>query len=233
MTLFSVLNTSSITIASDQCIVPASEVDSLRSALQAARRLSKLSEQMQKRVTEATQKGFESGYQKGFAKGEASAAEFLREQLRNIEKNKKKERDVWRLRAIDNALGIVRRIASSLGDEQTLAALAINAARELLPSPLVVVQVHPSHVDEVRLRMAAHLQSCDDGMSLLNTTSDEISTESSVTLMVEAEESLDISQCRLRSASGEVVLVGLDTQLNRIERCLSNASDVEPPESTL
>ena len=216
MTFFAVVNTERVTLATDRAIVPAAEVEALSDAVGAARRLSELHESVEERVRAAEREGYEAGRREGVADGEAAAAETLAERLLVIERDAEREREALRARAVDHALGIVRRIAATLGEGQTLAALALEAARELLPCGGIVVQVHPERLEEVRSRLAARHRAASGDVA-------------EATLLVEAEESLDPGQCRLRSSNGTVVLAGLETQLRSIERHARDALATSVP----
>ena len=127
------------------------------------------------------------------------------------------EREALRARAIDNALDIVRRIARTLGEAETLAALALEAAHELLPCAAIVVQVHPERLERVRDRLAESRRGADEAASAEGGEG-RAALPPEVTLHVEAEASLEPGQCRLRAAHGATVLAGLETQLRSIER---------------
>ncbi len=212
MTFFSVVNAERVTLATDSLVIPAAEVEPLSSAIDAATSLSTLHETMEARVLAAEKEGYATGHRNGSIRGQAEAADALSERLLELEHVVEREREVLRARAVDNALGIVRRIAAAVGEHEMLAALALTAAQELMPTAAIVLHVHPDHVDAVRLRLDERQQDDDHG----------------VTLLVEAEASLETGQCRLRAANGTTVLAGLETQLQRLER---QASDVPAAEA--
>lgn len=203
MSFFSLINAEGVTVVTDRPVIPAAEVDALSTALDAARRLSELHERAEERVRAAEEEARKTGHRKGLAVGAATAVERLSERLLVLERETEREREALRGRAIDNALDIVRRIAASLGDAETLAALALAAARELLPCGAIVVQVHPDRFEGVRGRLESLRRAGEPA---------------DVALHVEIETSLEPGECRLRSSNGATVLAGLETQLRRIER---------------
>lgn len=213
MSFFSLINAEGVTVVTDRPVIPAAEVGALATALDAARRLSELHERAEERVRAAEEEARKTGHRKGLAVGAATAVERLSERLLVLERETEREREALRGRAIDNALDIVRRIAASLGDAETLAALALAAARELLPCGAIVVQVHPDRFEGVRGRLESLRRAGESGGG----TGAE-PAPADVALHVEIETSLEPGECRLRSSNGATVLAGLETQLRRIER---------------
>ena len=205
MTFFSLINAERVTVATDAIVVPASEVESLASASDTARRLSAPYARAETRLAEAERKARAAGRREGLAAGTAAASEELDRRLLELERETERERQACRERAVDNALEIVRRIASTLGEDETIAALAWEAAHTLLPRSRVVVQVHPDRLERVRERLADRLRA-------------DAAAADGTALEVEAEESLGPDQCRLLAPNGTAVLAGLETQLRALER---------------
>ena len=202
MTLVTVVNTARVTIATDELIVPSEQVHSLSGAIETARALTTLHEQESARVRAAEHAARERGQRDGFAEGRAAAAAEFAEQLAALQERTEREREAVRRRMTENALGVVRRIAATLGEERTLAALAIEAARDIVPIAGLTVQVRPEMLEAVRERLRE-----SRGESAF-----------AAALAVEADESLEAGQCRLRGADGLAVLAGLETQLRNLER---------------
>ena len=246
MAFLSVVNTEHATLVTDRLVVPAEQIEPFATAADAAQRLSALHAAMDARVRDAEETAREAGRREGLAAGEAHAAEQLGTRLLALEQRAERERAALRARAVDNALAIVRRIASTLGDAETLAALARDAARELMPCAVVVVQVHPAQLDAVRDRLtdvsrdgrgrdagalAAAADEADEADEAVEPASGE-AAPLDVALVVEAEESLERGQCRLRTEGGVAVLAGLETQLRSIERLTRDGGARRPASAT-
>ena len=240
MTLIALVNTSRVTLATDELVVPAEQVRSLTDAIEAARELSSLHERESARLRAAEEEARERGWHEGFAEGDEKAAERLSERLVTLGERAEREREALRRQATGNALDIVRRIAATLGEADTLAALAAEAARELIPSGGVTVQVRPDMVEPVRARLAVTACGQRSGQSGEIGGDAGVGAGEDVTsgpdgehafaaaLVVVADDSLEPGQCRLRGGDGLAVLAGLETQLRNLERLVRRRAIVEP-----
>jgi len=93
------------------------------------------------------------GFAQGQADGAARAAQETAETLASVHAALQAERARLRASSATLALDIVRRIAAGLAPEEVLAALAEQAARDLLPEEPIGVRVAPEAVGAVSRRL--------------------------------------------------------------------------------
>jgi len=93
------------------------------------------------------------GFAQGHAAGLAKAARETAETLAGVHNALQAERTRLRASSAALALDIVRRIAAGLAPEEVLAALAEQAARDLLPEEPIGVRVAPGAVGAVSRRL--------------------------------------------------------------------------------
>lgn len=93
------------------------------------------------------------GFARGHADGAAKAAAEVAETLAGVHAALQAERARLRASAAPLALDIVRRIAAGLAPDEVLAALAEQAARDLLPEEPIGVRVAPDAVGAVSRRL--------------------------------------------------------------------------------
>ena len=93
------------------------------------------------------------GFAQGRAEGAAKAARETAETLASVHSALQAERARLRAASAALALDIVRRIAAGLAPEEVLAALAEQAARDLLPEEPIAVRVAPEAVGAVSRRL--------------------------------------------------------------------------------
>lgn len=93
------------------------------------------------------------GFAQGHAEGAAKAARETAETLAAVHDALQAERARLRASSADLALDIVRRIAAGLAPDEVLAALAEQAARDLLPEEPIGVRVAPDAVGAVSRRL--------------------------------------------------------------------------------
>jgi len=93
------------------------------------------------------------GFAEGHAEGTAKAAREVAQTLAEVHAALQGERARLRAAAAALALDIVRRIAAGLAADELLAALAEQAARDLLPEEPIGVRVVPEAVGAVRRRL--------------------------------------------------------------------------------
>lgn len=93
------------------------------------------------------------GFAQGHATGLAKAARETAETLAGVHNALQAERARLRASSATLALDIVRRIAAGLAPEEVLAALAEQAARDLLPEEPIGVRVAPGAVGAVSRRL--------------------------------------------------------------------------------
>jgi flagellar assembly protein FliH len=93
------------------------------------------------------------GFAQGHAEGAAKAARETAETLASVHNALQAERARLRASSATLALDIVRRIAAGLAPDEVLAALAEQAARDLLPEEPIGVRVAPDAVGAVSRRL--------------------------------------------------------------------------------
>ena len=93
------------------------------------------------------------GFAQGHAEGAAAAARETAQVLASVHAALQVERDRLRASAGALALDIVRRIAAGLAPDEVLAALAEQAARDLLPEEPIRVRVAPEAAGAVTRRL--------------------------------------------------------------------------------
>jgi flagellar assembly protein FliH len=93
------------------------------------------------------------GFTQGHAEGAAKAARETAETLSSVHTALQAERARLRASSATLALDIVRRIAAGLAPDEVLAALAEQAARDLLPEEPIGVRVAPDAVGAVSRRL--------------------------------------------------------------------------------
>lgn len=182
------------TVVADDPVVPASEVKRLNDALAlfAAGERALADAASGAEATSDVAQG--RGYNEGYAAGRAAAdAELLDKLIALTQAGRKREderrRDVARL-----AIEVVRRIAGEIGPEETVAALARQAALAVMPNAGATVRV----AREVHGAVSARLS------GLRGVT-------------VEADASLEPTDCLIETALG-TTRAGLETQLAGLER---------------
>jgi type III secretion protein L len=148
-------------------------------------------------AADAEEEGRERGYRDGRRAAEAECARMLLD----MEKAAARSRAELRARTVTLAMEVVRRIAGRLGEDAAVAAMAEQAAAELVPEGPVTLRVHPARLAAVRSRLAAH--------------ADRIS--------VEADEDLAETGCTLQSSWGRID-AGLETQLETLAAALEETA---------
>lgn len=137
-------------IASDRRVLRAAEVPALQEADQLLAELRELFEQEQARVDAACAQAREEGRRQGLALAEGQAREQLAVALTRLtraheEQGLRQQRDVARL-----ALEVFQKLLGGMPADESLARLALQAARELLPARTWRLHVHPGQIDALR-----------------------------------------------------------------------------------
>lgn len=142
-------------IASDRRVLRAAEVPALQEADALLVELRELFKQEQVRVDAACALAREEGLRQGLALAEGQAREQLAVALTRLtraheERGLRQQRDVARL-----ALEVFRKLLGPLPADESLARLAAQAARELLPARTWRLHVHPDQQAGLRAALLA------------------------------------------------------------------------------
>lgn len=180
-------------IASPRLVLRAAEVPLLKDAQGLRDALEQLHTGEQARLEAAAAEGRAAGHARGLAEGRAAASEQIAASLSALAATQAQERDRLRGEVGALALQVVRKLLGSFAPDEVLAALAATAARDLLASQPVALEVHPDAVDEVTKRLAGTL-GCE----------------------VRSNPSLALDACRLETEHGTVDCA-LSAQLERLE----------------
>lgn len=189
-------------IASDRRVLRAAEVPALQEAQQLVDALHELLEQEQQRIAAACDQARADGLGQGLAQAQDQCRAQVADELARLtqahdEERQRLQRDVAAL-----ALEVFQKLLGEVPDQQRLARLAAQAARELLPARTWRLQVHPSQVAGLRAALLAldpQDQAGLDGAEIV------------------ADADLAEADCRLITEFGSAD-AGLDTQLQRLTR---------------
>lgn len=141
-------------------------------------------------LAEARDEGFAAGHAEGRAAGEASIAEaLLRLAKADAARAEAQRADLARL-----AIGVVRRIAGSVGAPEFVAGIAAQAAVKIAPDGVATIRVHPDAAPRASERLAGLRH-----------------------VAVEEDAALDYTDCVVETALGRTH-AGLETQLALLER---------------
>lgn len=135
--------------------------------------------------------GFSAGYEEGRALAAREAAEIVARLHGEMEAARAQMRSATGRLALD----VVRRIATELGPEATLAALTERAVRDVLPDAPITVHVAPASVGAVTTRL----------------------WPIGVPIEVQSDETLAPGDCIIETAAGRSH-AGLEVQLAALER---------------
>lgn len=211
--LISLVNSKGAVLIADDPVIDAQDIQAFSSAAEQAQSLNTLYAQAQTRMAMAEQQSHERGFEQGRNEGRKLADEALAEKALAMVAAFDQERDEWRRKAMADALNIVRRIASSIGTADTLTALALDAAAELMPNDSIVLEVHSDVLEAVKARIA----------HLLEAGTNEIEQSRLQVMAVRSDDAVAPDQVVLR-AGPAMLIAGLETQLSAIERQLQSHS---------
>ena len=181
-------------VAANDPLVPARDVDTVRDAASLLVEAGRLRDSAEQDIAAAREVAHAAGLEEGGAEVRAAADEAMTEALARIEaaaaeREAKRQGDVARL-----ALEVVRRMAGDLGDAALVAGLAERAAASVTADTGAIVRVAPGVADAVRERLCARAE-----------------------LTVEGDPSLSAHDLVLETPLGRTH-AGLETQLAAIER---------------
>lgn len=133
-------------LLTDQPVIRREDVEAVRDAAELTAALDAL----RQAARETAQR---EGFEQGRAEGAAAAAREAAQTLAQVHAALESERERLRAAAGALAIDIVRRIAAGLAPEEVLAALAEQAARDLLPEEPIRVRVAPEAAGAVERRL--------------------------------------------------------------------------------
>jgi len=149
---------SGVAIASARLVLRAGEVPALRDANQLRDELDSLRRDQQARVQAACHAAHAEGLAAGLQEGRSQARDEIAATLAALATTAAQHESQRRADVAALALQVARKLLGELDAAERLAALAREAAREMLPAPRLTVRVHPQRCDAVRAqlqRMAA------------------------------------------------------------------------------
>lgn len=139
-------------IASPRLVLRAAEVPLLNRANELCAELETLKSQAQRQIETATQAASEQARTQGFEQGQREALAVIQHALAQSDA---RERDRLRGEIAGLALQVVRKLMSSFAVNEQLAALALTAARDVVPAQSLVLVVHPDLCDSVRQKLSS------------------------------------------------------------------------------
>jgi flagellar biosynthesis/type III secretory pathway protein FliH len=147
--------TQALGIAADRRVLRAHEVPALQQADELLSALQALHEEQRLRVDAACEAARVEGHRRGFALGEAASQAALGQALAALTQQHEVAREHLQQSVARLALEVAQKLLGSLPADVTLAHLATQAARELLPARTWRLQVHPSRVASLQAALQA------------------------------------------------------------------------------
>jgi len=141
------LQNEKFTLTSESLVYDPDELNCLTSILDQAGQIQHLLQNEEQEIEKATEKGYSEGYDKGQSAGYEAALEHIAVKLVTLAKEANATRSELKNTAGDIALQIVEKIATDIGPQDTVRALAMSASKQLIPPASVVLRVHPSNKD--------------------------------------------------------------------------------------
>jgi len=192
---------SGVAIASARLVLRAGEVPALRDAQQLRAELDTLRREQQARVQAARDAAHAEGLAAGLKEGRALARDEIAATLAALTATAAQHEAQRRADVAALALQVARKLVGELDGAERLAALAHEAAREMLPAPRLSVRVHPERSDAVRAQLQ-RVAARGDG-------------ETAATFEVVADDGCAPEDCRIDSELGSAD-ASLDQQLARL-----------------
>lgn len=137
-------------IAADRRVLRAAEVPPLQDAQRLLAELCQLLEHEQARIDTACARGQADGLAQGLELGRRRSRGELDDALARMTHDHELERRRLQQGVAGLALEVFRKLLGELPDDERLARLALQAARELLPARTWRLQVHPAQVAGLR-----------------------------------------------------------------------------------
>lgn len=189
--------------ASEQLVIPATEIKAIQNVAELGCKLNLLLEEEQSRTEAAEQEGYKKGYQQGREDGLQQALDDMSARLTELAALVDHRHRELRASVARIAVQIVRKIAAEVGAGEMVISLAETASQELVPSETLVVKVHPRNLEKVA-----------EGLQLPSGA-----TARHKHLVVRADDTLDMYDCVLQAEYGSVI-AGLEVQLEKLETVL-------------
>jgi len=142
-----------VAIASARLVLRADEVPALREAQQLRDDLDALRRDQQAHVQAACEAARAEGVAAGLREGRAQARDEIAATLATLTATAAQHEAARRADVAALALQVARKLLGEIDDAQRLAALAREAAREMLPAPRLTVRVHPQRAEAVRAQL--------------------------------------------------------------------------------
>lgn len=231
MSFVTLLNSSELSLSTDQLVLSPREINSLTDVAETADHLTLLLEKYEQTVLASKNKGFDEGFDEGKERGLLDARKELAEQLTALTGQYQLEQQKMKASVVKLAMQVVRRVAGEIGAPEVVAGIAQKAADELISDDFLILQVHPSALERVKKQ----LQSYTDK----NITEEKPNTSSVSALQqtkplyieVRSGEALSEFDCLINTKFGTTV-AGLDDQLMCLEKIITKKlTGVSPLES--
>lgn len=187
-----------VAIASARLVLRADEVPALRDAQQLRDDLDALRREQHSRVQAACASAHAEGLAAGLQEGRAQARDEIAATLAGLAATAAQHEARRRADVAALALQVARKLLGEIDDAQRLAALAREAAREMLPAPRLTLRVHPQRAAAVREQLQ-RMGARDNGPAY----------------EVLADDGCALDDCRLDSDLGSAD-ASLDQQLARL-----------------
>jgi len=195
MSLLVLSNSENLHVSTGRLVYSKAEIAALGDSLSQCEQLKKSCDEQQQHIESAINAGYGQGYEKGEAAGNEDALGYIAERLVTLGKQANSAREQVQGSSVNLAVQIVEKIASRIGPPEMIAALAQQAASELVPAEAIVVKVHPSMLSQVEEQLAG------------------LGTQLNTPLQFESDVSLNEDGCILETEYGHVK-ADLETQLS-------------------
>ena len=192
---------SGVAIASARLVLRAGEVPALRDAQQLRDELDTLRREQEMRVQAARDAAHAEGLAAGLSEGRARARDEIAATLAALATTAAQHEAHRRADVAALALQVARKLLGELDGAERLAAMANEAAREMLPAPRLTVRVHPDRSDAVRAQLQRMAARGD--------------AETAVSFEVVGDDGCAVDDCRIDSELGSAD-ASLDQQLARL-----------------
>lgn len=151
----------SVGFASKRVVLRAAEVPLLADAQTLRDRLETLTGEEAERIAAAAEEARVKGYVTGHEQGALEARDDLAATIVHLTQAAEQQRVQLRDEIAVLALQVVRKLLGQMQVDGVLAALAETAAREMLPTQMLTLFVHPDRCDAVRARLASSTAETD------------------------------------------------------------------------
>jgi type III secretion system HrpE/YscL family protein len=142
-------------VGAARVVLRAAEVPLLADAQRLRDRLEQLNDDAAQRIAAAEQDARVQGYVQGREEAAREVQEEVAKTVLALRQKAAQDYEQMRGQIAALALQVARKVLGQMPGESVLAALAQNAARDMLPAPALTLVVHPDQCDAVRTRLAA------------------------------------------------------------------------------